>query len=36
MRGEMESIEELEKRDRKRLVGDDDLFDADFDDESEA
>lgn len=26
MRGEMESIEELEKRDRKRLVGDDDLF----------
>jgi hypothetical protein len=36
MRGEMESIEELEKRDRKRLVGDDDLFDADLDDESEA
>jgi phage FluMu protein Com len=35
MRGEMESIEELEKRDRKRLVGDDDLFDADLDDESE-
>ena len=26
MRGEMESIEELEKHDRKRLVGDDDLF----------
>jgi hypothetical protein len=25
----------LEKRDRKRLVGDDDLFDADLDDESE-
>jgi phage FluMu protein Com len=35
MRGEMESIEELEKRDRKRLVGDDDLFDSDLDDESE-
>jgi hypothetical protein len=26
MRGEMESIEELEKHDRKRLVGEDDLF----------
>ncbi len=36
MRGEMESIEELERRDRRRLVGDDDLFDVDFDDESEA
>ena len=36
MRGEMESIEELERRDRKRIVGDDDLFDADLDDESEA
>jgi phage FluMu protein Com len=35
MRGEMESIEELEKRDRKRIMGDDDLFDADMDDESE-
>lgn len=29
------SIEELEKRDRKRLVGDDDLFDADMDDDSD-
>jgi phage FluMu protein Com len=29
------SLEELEKRDRKRLVGDDDLFDSDLDDESE-
>ena len=36
MRGEMESIEELERRDRKRIVGDDDLFDADLDDVSEA
>jgi phage FluMu protein Com len=36
MRGEMESIEELERRDRRRLVGDDDLFDVDFDNESEA
>lgn len=29
------SLEELDKRDRKRLVGDDDLFDADLDDDSE-
>ncbi len=29
------SLEELEKRDRKRLVGDDDLFDADLDEEPE-